>query len=137
MPTDLEPSPVDDTGRADNLPEMRPSSQRKSRKGTHRPSEALDKTEAGPVMWNWLLVKLGLRTDCLVMWNWLLVKLGLRTDWMNPDLAPPAFEGYTVHEFSPFEGISCCGKCGGGRLHKVHNVEAVELQHHCLEPQQR
>ena len=60
------------------------------------------------------------------MWNWLLVKLGLRTDWTNPDLAPPAFEGYTVHEFSPFEGISCCGKCGGGRLHKIHRVVSAE-----------
>lgn len=82
-------------------------------------------------MWNWWCNLNKERIDTgigmvWILWNRLLIRVGLRTDWTNPDLAPPAFQGYTVHEFSPFEGISCCGKCGGGRLHKVHNVEAVE-----------
>jgi hypothetical protein len=61
-----------------------------------------------------------------LMWNWLLVKLGLRTDWTNPDYAPPAFEDTRPHEFSPFEGVTCCGKCGAGKLHRVHNTEVLQ-----------
>ena len=59
------------------------------------------------------------------MWNWLLVKLGLRTDWSNPDNAPPGLsDDEEPHDFSPFEGVPCCGRCGGGRLHSVHHGEA-------------
>lgn len=54
------------------------------------------------------------------MWNWLLVKLGLRTDWRNPDLCPPAFDDVTPHEYSPHRGLPCCEKCGGGKLHAIH-----------------
>jgi hypothetical protein len=64
------------------------------------------------------------------MWNWLLVKLGLRTDWSNPDNAPPAFsdeEG--PHDFSPWPGLPCCALCGGGKLHSVHHGVAFHKRH--------
>lgn len=62
------------------------------------------------------------KTGGAVMWNWLLVKLGLRTDWSNPDNAPPGLsDDEEPHDFSPFEGVPCCGRCGGGRLHSVHH----------------
>ena len=71
------------------------------------------------------------------MWNRLLVFLGLRTDWRNPDLAPPAFGDEPPHDFSPFEGLTCCGKCGAGRLHSVHAgvfyhapLQRVKIQDH-------
>jgi hypothetical protein len=58
-----------------------------------------------------------------MMWNWLLVKLGLRTDWSNPDNAPPGLsDDEEPHEFKPWPATPVvCGLCGGGRLHSVHH----------------
>ena len=55
-------------------------------------------------------------------WNNLLVFLRLRTDWMNPDNAPPAFSA-TPHKYVDMPDLKCCPKCGGGRLHKIHEVK--------------
>ncbi len=56
-----------------------------------------------------------------LLWNRLLVRLDLRTDWSNPHNAPPGLsDDEEPHHFSHFDGVSCCGRCGGGRLHSVH-----------------
>ncbi len=55
-------------------------------------------------------------------WNWLLIKLGLRTDWSDARYAPP-FVPEVPHEFvnNPAWGLPCCSRCGAGTLHPVHH----------------
>lgn len=77
------------------------------------------------------------------MWNWLLIKLGLRIDWTDPRNAPP-FVPEVPHEYQeafrdvytsagPGEDCQhvravpagCCARCGGGSLHPIHHGKAV------------
>jgi hypothetical protein len=66
------------------------------------------------------------------MWNWLLVKLRLRTDWTDPRNAPPFVpdvpheyqECPTMYEFAASD-LPCCKRCGGGSLHPIHHGKQV------------
>ncbi len=77
------------------------------------------------------------------MWNWILVKLGLRTDWMDPRNAPP-FVPDVPHEYQqistvPYiEGLPelpCCKRCGGGSLHPIHHGEQTYVPRVGLSPE--
>jgi len=63
------------------------------------------------------------------MWNWILVKLHLRTDWTDPRNAPP-FVPDVPHEYQersslpddfPAPELPCCKRCGGGSKHPIHH----------------
>ena len=56
-------------------------------------------------------------------WHRVLVFLRLRPDYRNPDVCPPAFETDGPHRFKRFAGSLVCGECGGGRLHRIHQVK--------------
>ncbi len=66
------------------------------------------------------------------MWNWILIKLHLRTDWTDPRNAPP-FVPDVPHEYQEnssiqMEGLAelpCCKRCGGGSKHPIHHGKLV------------
>jgi len=52
---------------------------------------------------------------------WLLLRYWRRRRLLNPDYAFPCLAPTDPpHEFRVYQGISCCGRCGGGRKHPIH-----------------